>query len=78
MKKYSDQVWCDVIPMDACHLLIDLPRQYDRKVQHDDFKNTYSFVKNSVNIILGPSKPELISKPFKGAENLLVVCFEIE
>lgn len=78
MKKYSDQVQCDVIPMDACHLLLDLPRQQNRKVQHDGFKNTYSFIKDSVNIILSPSKPELISKPFKGAETLLVVCSEIE
>ncbi|KAI9184867.1 hypothetical protein LWI28_001955 [Acer negundo] len=41
---YKDQMWCDVVDMDACHLLLGRPWQYDRKVYHDGFKNTYSFV----------------------------------
>lgn len=28
--KYRDQVWCDVVAMDACHLLLGRPCQYDR------------------------------------------------
>lgn len=28
-KKYFDEVWCDVVPMDACYILIGWPRQYD-------------------------------------------------
>jgi hypothetical protein len=34
-KKYKDEVLCNVIPMDACHLLLGRPWQYDRRVQHD-------------------------------------------
>ena len=64
--------------MDVCHLLFGHPWQYDRKVQQDGFKNTYSFVKDSVEIILGPSKHGLISKPSKGVETLMVTCFEME
>ena len=51
-KKYQDQVWCDVIPMDACHLLLGRPWQYDRNAILDCLKNTYSFEKDGVKIIL--------------------------
>ncbi|XP_074570594.1 uncharacterized protein LOC141827268 [Curcuma longa] len=30
-KTYKDEVWCDVVPMDACHLLLGRPWQYDRR-----------------------------------------------
>ena len=42
-KTYKDEVWCDVIPMDACHLLLRRPWKYDRKVIHDGGENTYTF-----------------------------------
>ncbi|GJS20332.1 RNA-directed DNA polymerase [Tanacetum coccineum] len=54
-KKYSDEVWCDVVPMDACHMLLGRPWQFDRKTMHDGYKNTYSFKKDGETIILGPS-----------------------
>jgi len=34
-KNYQDEQQCDVIPMDACHVLLDRPWMYDRKVMHD-------------------------------------------
>lgn len=49
-QKYQDQVWCDVVPMDACHLLLGRPWQYDRQVLYDGYANTYSFVKDGVNV----------------------------
>ena len=42
-KTYKDEVWCDVIPMDACYMLLGRPWQYDRIVMHDGVKNTYTF-----------------------------------
>nr|GEV43406.1 hypothetical protein [Tanacetum cinerariifolium] len=54
-KKYSDEVWCDVVPMDACHMLLGRPWQFDRKTMYDGYKNTYSFKKDGETIILGPS-----------------------
>jgi hypothetical protein len=62
-EKYRDEVWCDVVPMDACHLLLGRPWQLDRKVHHDGFKNTYSFELNGAKITLGPSRMEIKSKP---------------
>ncbi|GER43961.1 gag-pol polyprotein [Striga asiatica] len=32
---YRDQVWCDVVPMDACHLLWGRPWQFDHAAMHD-------------------------------------------
>ncbi|GKB65049.1 putative nucleotidyltransferase, ribonuclease H [Tanacetum coccineum] len=55
--KYRDKVWCDVVPMDACHLLLGRPWQFDRRTIHDGMRNTYSFDKDGGKIVLGPSKP---------------------
>ena len=43
--RYCDEVLYDVVPMHAGHIFLGRPWQYDRKVIHDGFKNTYSFVK---------------------------------
>ena len=31
-KIYYDEIWCDVIRMDACHLLLGRPWEYERHV----------------------------------------------
>ncbi|KAL5770417.1 hypothetical protein ACOSP7_014571 [Xanthoceras sorbifolium] len=41
---YVDEVWCDVLPITVCHLLLGRPWLYDRRVVYDGFKNSYSFV----------------------------------
>jgi hypothetical protein len=43
---YKDEILCDVIPMDVCHLSLGRPWQYDRNVVHDGSKNTYTLEKN--------------------------------
>ncbi|GKA46474.1 reverse transcriptase domain-containing protein [Tanacetum coccineum] len=53
-KNYKDEVWCEVIPMDAAHILLGRPWQFDRKTKHDGFQNTYSFKKDGVDITLVP------------------------
>ncbi|GJW54282.1 putative reverse transcriptase domain-containing protein [Tanacetum coccineum] len=53
-KSYKDEVWCEVIPMDAAHILLGHPWQFDRKTKHDGFQNTYNFKKDGVNITLVP------------------------
>jgi len=57
VKKYKDNAWCDVIPMDACHLLLGRPWQYDRHALYDGYVNTYTFVKDGVKIKLVPLPP---------------------
>ncbi|GJU22577.1 reverse transcriptase domain-containing protein [Tanacetum coccineum] len=48
-KSYKDEVWCAVIPMDAAHILLGRPWQFDRKTKHDGFQNTYSFKKDGID-----------------------------
>nr|GEV91999.1 reverse transcriptase domain-containing protein [Tanacetum cinerariifolium] len=47
-------VRCEVIPMDACHVLLGRPWLYDRRVKHDGYRNTYTFKKDGVSITLAP------------------------
>nr|GEW69479.1 reverse transcriptase domain-containing protein [Tanacetum cinerariifolium] len=46
-----------VIPMDACHILLGRPWLYDRRVKHDGFHNMYSFKKDGLSITLAPLNP---------------------
>ncbi|GKD97823.1 hypothetical protein Tco_1381720, partial [Tanacetum coccineum] len=41
---YKDNVWCDVVPRDACHLLLGSPWEYDQDITHNGRTNTYSFL----------------------------------
>ncbi|PKU71184.1 RNA-directed DNA polymerase [Dendrobium catenatum] len=51
---YAEQVWCDVVPMDACHLLLGRPWKFDKKTVHDGKANTYSFKHQNQRIMLVP------------------------
>ncbi|XP_077250030.1 uncharacterized protein LOC143889637 [Tasmannia lanceolata] len=55
-EKYKDKVWCDLVPMDACHILLGRPWQYDRGIVHDGKANTYTFYKDKRKLVLVPSK----------------------
>ncbi|GJU20386.1 putative reverse transcriptase domain-containing protein [Tanacetum coccineum] len=61
---YKDNVWCDVVPMDVCHLLLGRPWEYDRDITNNGRTNTYSFLFGGVKITLMPNNPkEVICKP---------------
>jgi hypothetical protein len=49
---YKDEVLCDVIPMDVCHVLLGRPWKYDRNFIHDGRKNTYTLEKNGCKHML--------------------------
>ena len=52
--RYKDEVLCDVVPMHAGHILLGRPWQFDRKVNHNGFKNRHFFVKDNKTITLVP------------------------
>ena len=39
--KYFDEVYCDIVDMDACNLLLGRPCQFDVDATHSGWKNTY-------------------------------------
>ncbi|GKU99786.1 hypothetical protein SLEP1_g12580 [Rubroshorea leprosula] len=54
IKKYEDEVLCNVVPMHAGHLLLGRPWQFDRRFKYDGFTKKYSFVLNQRPITLVP------------------------
>ena len=58
--RYKDEVWCDVVPIYAGHMLLGRPWQYDRRVMHDGFKNRYSLIMEGQKYQLGPLPPKTI------------------
>jgi len=55
--KYKDEVLCDVLPMEATHVLLGRPWQYDRKVFHNGFTNKLSFDFHGHKVILKSLSP---------------------
>lgn len=56
-RTYADEIWCDVIPMDACHVLLGRPWLFYRRFMHHGYQNTYSFNHNNRRIVLTPMSP---------------------
>jgi hypothetical protein len=60
--RYSDQVECDVVPMQACQLLLGRPWLYDRDVQICGRTNKVVLMNKGEHITLLPLSPEDILK----------------
>lgn len=54
---YRDQLYFDIVPMDSCHLLLGRPWEFDRRVIHDGYLNTYTFKFNNRSFTLKPTIP---------------------
>ncbi|GFY81054.1 hypothetical protein Acr_01g0008630 [Actinidia rufa] len=72
-KNYKDEVWCDVVPLEVCHILLGRPWQFDRKTQHDGEKSTYTFKKDKFKVTLYPQRdakmPRKVEQPPIQIEN---------
>ncbi|XP_024016190.1 uncharacterized protein LOC112089673 [Eutrema salsugineum] len=55
--KYHDQVTCDVVPMQAGHLLLGRPWQFDRATTHNGRTNHYFFMYKERKYNLAPLSP---------------------
>jgi len=70
---YHDELWFDIIPMDACHIMFGKLWLFDRKVIHDGYLNTYSISKKGKKVTLVPIPPShLLMPPNAPPTNLLL------
>ncbi|KAF8091722.1 hypothetical protein N665_0437s0010 [Sinapis alba] len=44
--RYEDEITCDVLPLEASHILLGHPWQYDKRAVHDGFTNRHTFAQN--------------------------------
>ena len=51
---YEDTVICDVLPMDACHVLLGRPWQFDKRSTHEGRSNVYSLWHQGKRHVLQP------------------------
>ena len=58
ISKYKDEVLYDVVPMEATHILLGRPWQFDRKVFHDGFTSKISFNFHGHKVILKSLSPK--------------------
>ncbi|KAK2356459.1 hypothetical protein QL285_093789 [Trifolium repens] len=54
MGSYVDEILCDVVPMDASHILLGRPWQFDRDVTHRGRSNEHELNFNGKRIVLKP------------------------
>ena len=59
---YHDSIGCDVLPMQACSMLLGRSWQYDKDSLHHGRTNQYSFVHKENKIVLHPMSPSAILK----------------
>jgi hypothetical protein len=69
--KYKDRSWCDVVAVDACHLLLGRPWQNDWNVHHDGWKNSYNFLMDNVKLTLLPNPGDIHKPPKEVGQTLL-------
>ena len=59
---YKDKVLCDLVPMEATHILLGRPWQFDKKAFHDGHTSKFSFNFQGKNITLLALSPNEVSK----------------
>jgi len=56
--KYKNEILCDVVTMEATHILLERPWKYDRQFLHDGHTNKISFNFHGHKVILKPLSPK--------------------
>ena len=59
---YNDSINCDVVPMQACFILLGRPWQFDIDSLHHGKTNQYYFMRNDKKLVLHPMSLEAILK----------------
>ncbi|RDX70232.1 hypothetical protein CR513_50550, partial [Mucuna pruriens] len=54
MDKYKDEIFCDVVPIEAIYVILERPSQFDRKVIPNGVTSKFSFVYKGNKVTLKP------------------------
>jgi len=57
---YKDEVLCDVVLMEACHILLGRPWQFDKKTMHNGLTNEITFIHREKKFVLYPLSPSQV------------------
>jgi len=57
VRNYVDNVLCDVVPMEACYVLLGRPWQFDKQTIHYGLTNEITFTHNNKKFVLQPLTP---------------------
>ena len=57
---YEDKVLCDVVPMEACHILLGRPWQFRKKTMHNGLTNEIIFTHREKKFVLYPLSPSQV------------------
>ena len=60
--KYKDSVLCDVVPTEACHILLGRPWQFDKKNMHNGRTNKITFTHKAKKFVLHPFLPSQVAE----------------
>ena len=69
---YIDKVDCDVVPMDACQLLLGRPWQFDHDAVHAGRSNTYMYMHRGRKHVLKPMADSAITTEMQIPERKVV------
>ena len=59
---YKDEGICDVVPMEARHLLLGRPWKYDRKIIYNGLTNEITLTHLGTKFVLHPQTPSRVAK----------------
>ncbi|RDX91634.1 hypothetical protein CR513_26356, partial [Mucuna pruriens] len=71
---YEDKVTCDVVPMEATHLLLGRSWKFDKRVIHDRVTNRFTFVHLGQRVVLKCLSPREVNED----QNKMRVKIELE
>nr|KYP36126.1 Transposon Ty3-I Gag-Pol polyprotein [Cajanus cajan] len=57
---YEDQVVCDIVPMEACHILLGRPWQFDKRTMHNGLTNEITFTHKEMKFVFHPLSPSKV------------------
>nr|KYP59882.1 hypothetical protein KK1_015323 [Cajanus cajan] len=57
---YEDHVVCDIVPMEACHILLGRPWQFEKKTMHNGLTNEITFTHKEKKFVLHPLSPSQV------------------